>query len=348
MNRKQVIVLSFLLLSHSTYTMEKKIQQLEDTIKKDVHILLDIVDPTLEEKIEGEQPAITNNTHKKTTTSVRKSNTISTGEREYLKKRMPVVQAALNNLYGDISQKKTPSIACVFSGGGYRAMLCALGSLYGLEQEKLLPCITYTVGLSGSTWAIAPWLSTKMSLHSFKQYLPQIALSTSRDGGATWSVPVRVNQTPKKSPNPQAFTPFVAVDHESHVGVLYSDFRKNKELNADDTMTKTNTWLAIFKETLSPTGGSTGVGLNFKKEHRMSNESYIAQNGPQTTQGIMTNGDYSFLVASNERFYAIYTQSFDGSFTDPVVVLDVGGSTVSLDNNLRTAPFFSREKGSSK
>ncbi len=61
-------------------------------------------------------------------------------------------------------------------------------------------------------------------------------------------------------------------------------------------------------------GGSTKIGLDFVKEIRLSEKSYIAQNGPTTTHGVMTDGDYQFLAAKENDFYAIYTKSFDNSF----------------------------------
>src|SRR5581483_1151807 len=52
-------------------------------------------------------------------------------------------------------------------------MLCCLGSLKGLEKEGLLDCITYISALSGSTWALAPWISTKMPLDEYITYIHQ-------------------------------------------------------------------------------------------------------------------------------------------------------------------------------
>jgi hypothetical protein len=59
-----------------------------------------------------------------------------------------------------------------------------------------------------------------------------IALSQSLDGGATWSPPIRVNQTPPADPgepagNNQAFTPMVQVLSDGTVAVSYYDFRNN-------------------------------------------------------------------------------------------------------------------------
>ena len=142
--------------------------------------------------------------------------------------------------------------------------------------------------------------------------LQQIGLVTSRDGGHTWSEPVQINRTPANAANPQAFAPFVAVTKKGRVGVLYFDFRSDDL--SDFNQTKMDAWLAIYQEVKDPHGGSTHIGLNFVEEIRLSEKSYIAQNGPTTTQGVMTEGDYQFLRAQDNNFYAIYMKSFDGPF----------------------------------
>jgi len=52
-------------------------------------------------------------------------------------------------------------------------------------------------------------------------HFDEVALSTSTNGGATWSAPIRVN-TPKGRP---AFTPMVRVNSTHVVAVTYYDFR---------------------------------------------------------------------------------------------------------------------------
>lgn len=179
-------------------------------------------------------------------------------------------------------------------------------------------------------------------------HLPQIALTTSRDGGRTWSTPVQVSRTPAFAPNPQAFTTSVAITKDGYVGVLYHDFRNDTKTDPNHTLT--DAWLAIYKEVHNPRGGSTGVGLDFVKEVRLSKKSYIAQNGPVTGQGVMTNGDYNFIVAQGKRFYTIYIKSFNGPFTPsvPILVDPEHDATLLLNNNLRTAPFVSIVKQTGK
>jgi len=175
--------------------------------------------------------------------------------------------------------------------------------------------------------------------------LPQIALARSRDGGLTWSDPVRVSRTPLNAPNPQAFTPAIAVATNGHIGLLYHDFRKSHvAVPTTDPATKTNVWFAEYKETPSSTGGSTGVGLNYLHELRVSKESYIMQTGPEAVYGVITNGDYNRLVAQDDDFYAVYIKTNDCPLMPAQTLIDdVDTSTILLlDNNKRTSPFFSR------
>lgn len=177
---------------------------------------------------------------------------------------------------------------------------------------------------------------------AFRQdQLQQIGLVTSRDDGHTWSNPVQVNKTPADASNPQAFAPFVAITRKGRVGVLYFDFRHDDR--SDLHHTPMDAWLAIYQEVKDPHGGSTGIGLDFIEEIRLSGQSYIAQNGPKTTQGYMTDSDYLFLTVGGRHFYAIYTKSFNGPFTPPTVFLTdpLHHAIILLDNNLRTAPFVS-------
>jgi hypothetical protein len=171
--------------------------------------------------------------------------------------------------------------------------------------------------------------------------LPQIALSRSRDGGNTWSSPVQVNRTPSNAPNPQAITPSVAVAKDGYVGILYHDFRKDDK--SDPNNTPTDVWFALYKEVSNPNGGSTGVGLDFVKEVRVSEHSYIMQNGPTTTSGVMTNGDYNQVVTHGDDFYAVYVKSHNGPFSAPTTIFNDGeGTVLLLDDNKRTSPYFSK------
>lgn len=72
--------------------------------------------------------------------------------------------------------------------------------------------------------------------------LSAIALSTSSDGGRTWSAPRKINLTPDSPAfgNGQAFLPQVEVTATGAVGVSYYDFRNN----TPEAGTTTDVWLA--------------------------------------------------------------------------------------------------------
>ena len=104
--------------------------------------------------------------------TVRVSNDIPSQESDYLNARLPKVKQALENLLDmTLSDDEVPHIGIACSGGGYRAMLNAFGSLLGAEKSGLLDCALYISGVSGSTWAIAPWMQSGSSLKSLKQQL---------------------------------------------------------------------------------------------------------------------------------------------------------------------------------
>ena len=195
------------------------------------------------------------------------------------------------------------------------------------------------------------WNDSRFNVNSFTE----IALSRSRDGGFTWSDPVQVNRTPANAPNPQAFCSSVAINKQGHLGILYHDFRKSNVTIATCStpvagctdQTKTNAWFDLYKEVSNPNGGSTGVGLDFKDELRVSHPSYFMENGPQTGQGVMTNGDYNDLKVVGDDFHAIYVKSHRGPFPPALSVLDNIDTTgvLILDNGKRTSPYFSKIDG---
>ena len=173
--------------------------------------------------------------------------------------------------------------------------------------------------------------------------LPQIALSNSRDGGVTWTAPVMVSRTPVDAPNPQAFTPAVAITRKGNLGLLYYDFRNDN--NLDQSSTLTDVWFAEYNEKNSPTGGSTGVGLDFITEVQVNRNSYVMQNGPMVAGQYITNGDYNSVMAhGKDDFYAVYVEANSGPFVPVTSLVDnvITGTVLLLDNNKRTSPYFSK------
>ncbi len=116
--------------------------------------------------------AIKNNPYKDTDAFVRQGNDLSEEEKAYLIKRLPIAKAALEKLLElQLKDEEMPTIAIVNSGGGYRALLCSLGFVHGIKKIKLLDAVTYLTALSGSTGVAAPWISTKLPLKLFKEYI---------------------------------------------------------------------------------------------------------------------------------------------------------------------------------
>lgn len=171
MKKIYTLIYLFLIYQH-IHTMEDTFEYIEHKIKTETEIIIDIIAPHLAEKIEGEPPAIAYNKHKNSITHTKEKNSISTGEHKYITKRKKRTHSAFyKHLSYHLENKTPPTIACIFSGGGYRAMLGTLGSLKGLEKNHLLKLVTYMSALSGSTWAIAPWISTKMPLNMLSDYI---------------------------------------------------------------------------------------------------------------------------------------------------------------------------------
>jgi len=140
--------------------------------KKTIGTLIGLISPELSTYLNGEPEAITNNPYKNQVAYVRQTPGISDGEKECLIARLPIVKAGLQKLLNrQLEDHQIPKIAFVMSGGGYRALLCSLGCLLGSEKIGLLDTSTYITALSGSTWAVAPWISIGLPLKTFNQYI---------------------------------------------------------------------------------------------------------------------------------------------------------------------------------
>jgi len=93
---------------------------------------------------------------------------LSEQERDYVFLRTKNVHTRLEELLGQpIDLKAIPRIGFCFSGGGFRAMVSTLGFLKGAQQIGLLDCCTYMAGLSGSAWALAPWIASGKSIDTY-------------------------------------------------------------------------------------------------------------------------------------------------------------------------------------
>lgn len=89
-------------------------------------------------------------------------------ENALVKNRLAKTKIALSKFLGKDSDLK---IAFAGSGGGYRAMVYALGVLQGAQETGLLDATTYMSALSGSTWALNAWLASGQDLGALTQQI---------------------------------------------------------------------------------------------------------------------------------------------------------------------------------
>lgn len=107
---------------------------------------------------------------------IRQSQSLCAGEQEYVYKRKQVVQDSLSNLGANCTADWVPHIALLASGGGQRAAVGLVGSLYQMEEEGLLDTLLYLGGVSGSTWSMS-------TLYSDPQWSTNMARAVSRLSG---------------------------------------------------------------------------------------------------------------------------------------------------------------------
>jgi hypothetical protein len=135
-----------------------------------------------------------------------------------------------------------------------------------------------------------------------------IALSVSKDGGLTWSDPIKVNQTPTNIPagNQQAFLPTVAVNSDGTVAVTYYDFRNNTDLTPGSGL-PTDYFIVVNPDPVTnPSKWS---------EVKLTDKSFNMENAAPTSRGVFL-GDYQGLAAAGKNFYALFAQAGADS-TDP-------------------------------
>jgi hypothetical protein len=122
----------------------------------------------------------------------------------------------------------------------------------------------------------------------------EIALSTSEDGGSTWSAPIRVN-TPTGRP---AFNPSINVNSSGTVAVTYYDFRNLADGNT--TTLPTDIWQTT----------STDKGTTFANETHVAG-AFDLKTAPDA-EGFFV-GDYQGLAAIGSSFVPFFVQTNSGN-----------------------------------
>jgi hypothetical protein len=122
-----------------------------------------------------------------------------------------------------------------------------------------------------------------------------VAFSMSKDGGLSWSMPIKVNRTPANDDNPlreQVFVPSIEVGPHGGLVVTYYDFR------FDDEEAELADHFALFCR-----NNCTHPG-NWRGEKRLTQESFDMLDAP-FANGLFL-GDYVGLVASKSAIHPVF------------------------------------------
>ncbi|NWR88061.1 PA24E phospholipase, partial [Furnarius figulus] len=82
---------------------------------------------------------------------------LCTDEKNFLQNRRKVVAAALKDvlhLEEDLQEHEVPIVAVTTAGCGIRALTAMYGSILGLQKLRVLDCVSYISGSSGTTWTM--------------------------------------------------------------------------------------------------------------------------------------------------------------------------------------------------
>jgi len=126
----------------------------------------------------------------------------------------------------------------------------------------------------------------------------EVAFSESKDRGRTWSVPIRVNQTPRNPLRPltqQAFLPSVAVGGNGRVVVTHFDFR-----NDGDIGELADYWMVSCKSKCDEPASWGG-------EIRLTEASFDYAQAPVVHSLFL--GAYLGLAATHKGYFAFFPQS---------------------------------------
>jgi hypothetical protein len=179
-----------------------------------------------------------------------------------------------------------------------------------ISPIKLAEFVDPRTGLRGRTGGFLPaaavdpvsedlYVAWEDGRFSGGQY-DEIALSTSADGGATWSEPARVNTSSGRP----ALTPTVAVGRQGDVGVTWYEVAPNLGGSLPTRY--------LFRQ--SPRGGG-----EFGREIPVVDEPFDALTAPYA--GGLFLGDYEGLVAMGDGFRPVFVKTNTGDFANPTDVV---------------------------
>jgi len=121
-------------------------------------------------------PAIVENPHRNLTAYVRCGDPICEPELLFRDKRLLFVKEAQEKMLEmQLKPEDVLEIGFSCSGGGWRAMLCSVGSCVGANKIGLLDCVMHVAGLSGSTWFISPWVYSGLHVENYRERAIEVA-----------------------------------------------------------------------------------------------------------------------------------------------------------------------------
>ena len=168
-----------------------------------------------------------------------------------------------------------------------------------IRAGDLLPEVAVNAG-NGNLYAV--WMDARFDGGLFVVDHDNIAFTQSTDGGATWSAPIKVNQTPTGEPNfdQQAFTPSVDVDRNGTVTVTYYDLRHN----TPDPATLDTDYFAVSCESATE---SCTIPASWEEE-RITPVPFNIRNAPFARGYFL--GDYMGLDNDGTDFTSMFGQAF--------------------------------------
>jgi hypothetical protein len=164
--------------------------------------------------------------------------------------------------------------------------------------------ILFSVAVDSTSGALyLAWQDCGVSAKNCSSNTPidSVAFSQSVDGGATWSKPVRINQTPQNLSNPlrqQAFVPAIVAAGDGTLTVTYYDFRNDLSTAGSEL---TDFFAAFCKPVTAATCTDTA---NWGNELRLSTTSLNMLDAPVARGHFL--GDYMGLVASGQDVWPVF------------------------------------------
>ena len=183
-----------------------------------------------------------------------------------------------------------------------------------IRDSTDLPSVS--VSSTGTVYVV--WQDSRFSNGQFDG----IALSSSTDGGQSWSAPVQVNA----DTNAPAFTPTINVRSDGVIGISYYDL--SSDTFAGQVLT--DCWLVTSSD------GSSFTETHLSGPFNLANAPQ-GEFGPNNTLGLFL-GDYQALVSVGTSFLPLFAQTNPGSQVSSDVFINFPPATAAAQSMSGGAP----------